>query len=222
MFTRYAIYFTPAGALAKAGAAWLGWDVAQGQAAIHPTFEGVDVAALAQTPRKYGFHGTLKPPMVLADGMDAAALQDRLRGFCTQHAPVTLDGLAITRMGRFFALTPIGDVAALRDLAGNIVTGFDTFRAPPSEAELARRRAARLSPAQEAHLVKWGYPYVLDQFRFHMTLTGRAKHTDGVAEALEAHFSPVLPAPFVVDHLTLAGQRADGMFQEIARVPLSG
>jgi len=39
-------------------------------------------------------------------------------------------------------------------------------------AELARRRTLRLTAEQDAMLARWGYPYVLEDFRFHMTLTG--------------------------------------------------
>ena len=47
------------------------------------------------------------------------------------------------------------------------------FARPPGAAELERRRKAGLSAAQEKMLLRWGYPYVLDEFRFHLTLTGR-------------------------------------------------
>ena len=67
-FDRYAIYFTPQGSLAEAGAAWLGWDLARGRTVAHPDVAGLDVAALTETPRKYGLHATIKPPFVLAEG----------------------------------------------------------------------------------------------------------------------------------------------------------
>jgi len=41
-----------------------------------------------------------------------------------------------------------------------------------SLAELPCRRQAVLSPAQDALLVRWGYPYVMEYFRFHCSLTG--------------------------------------------------
>lgn len=222
MFTRYAVYFTPDGALADAGAGWLGWDVATGQPAAPPDVVGVDLPQLTETPRKYGFHGTLKPPMILREGTTADQMKSQLETFCKTKAAVTLEGLEVTQMGRFFALTPLGDVLALGALAAAIVMDFDPFRAAPSADELARRRASGLSPAQEQHLMDWGYPYVLDQFRFHLTLTGRVKDPRAIADPIKAYFAPVLTAPFVIDHLTLAGQRADGMFQQIARFPLTG
>jgi hypothetical protein len=41
---------------------------------------------------------------------------------------------------------------------------------PP--AELARRRVADLTPRQDALLQRWGYPFVLEEFQFHLSLTG--------------------------------------------------
>ena len=222
MYDRYAIYYTPDGPLAAAGAAWLGWDVARGQEVPHPRIDGVDVAALTDTPRKYGLHGTVKPPFVLKDGMTAEGLLRDARGFCADSAPVTLEGLALTSLGGFLALTPVGDQTPLGALAAQAVSHLDPYRAAPTAAELERRRQGRLTPAQEENLARWGYPYVMDQFRFHITLTGRLPRA--AAEETRArilpHFAPHLPAPFVVDHLTLAGQRADGRFEEIERMPL--
>ncbi|MEP0259351.1 DUF1045 domain-containing protein [Sulfitobacter sp.] len=223
-FDRYAIYYTPQGSLAEAGAAWLGWDVARGQAVAHPEVAGLDVAALTQTPRKYGLHATIKPPFVLAEGTTADGLLAEFEALCTRLSPVTLDGLALTPLGRFLALTPEGGTAALNAMAAEVVRGLDTFRAPPSEADLARRRQANLTPAQEANLTKWGYPYVMEAFRFHITLTGKLPKGDlpQVTAALAPYITPHLPQPFILDSLTLVGQAEDGMFHEVHRAALSG
>jgi len=37
---------------------------------------------------------------------------------------------------------------------------------------LARRRQAPLTPEQDRLLLAWGYPWVLDHFQFHLSLTG--------------------------------------------------
>jgi hypothetical protein len=115
-------------------------------------------------------------------------------------------------------------VAALNALAGAVVTDLDHLRAPLDAVELGRRRKAGLSPAQEAHLTAWGYPHVLDQFRFHMTLTGKMPKAalGEVAQAARMHFSGTVPAPLVVDALALIGERQDGCFETIVRVPLTG
>ena len=223
-FDRYAIYFTPQGSLAEAGAAWLGWDVARGCVVAHPAVAGLDVATLTETPRKYGLHATLKPPFGLAEGTTADGLLAEFEALCTRLSPVTLDGLALTPLGRFLALTPEGGTAALNAMAAEVVRGLDTFSAPPAEADLARRRQANLTPAQEANLSQWGYPYVMEAFRFHVTLTGKLPKSDlpQVTAALAPYIAPHLPQPFVLSSLTLVGQAEDGMFHEVHRAALSG
>jgi hypothetical protein len=72
------------------------------------------------------------------------------------------------------------------------VRAFDPFRAPLSAADLERRRKAPLSPEQDARLVEWGYPYVFEDFRFHMTLTGAIRDEglrNRVLTALKSHFA---------------------------------
>lgn len=226
MFTRYAVYYTPAPGtpLADFGASWLGWDSATGTRFVHPDIGAPDVATITATPRKYGFHGTIKPPFRLAEGCTVDGLTDALAMLCTSTAPVMLDGLGLARLGRFLALVPNGDAAALAQLAGRAVQELDMFRAPPTDAELAKRRAARLSPAQEAHLEKWGYPYVLDQFRFHMTLTGPLD-ADTSAAAIGA-LTPLVTkldlTPYRIDGLTLLGEDDAGKFHQIHRYALAG
>lgn len=226
MFTRYAVYYTPepGSSLATFGAAWLGWDSATGRAQAHPDIRAVDLAALTATPRKYGFHGTIKPPFRLADGCTPDALAAALGALCASAAPVTLEGLHCARLGRFLALVPTGDASALGQLAARAVQELDAFRAPPTEAELAKRRAAGLTAAQDAHLQRWGYPYVLDAFRFHLTLSGRLDPE--TATAAQAVLAPRLAqmdlAPYRITGLTLLGEDAAGFFHQIHRYALTG
>ncbi|MEL6915759.1 MAG: DUF1045 domain-containing protein [Pseudomonadota bacterium] len=219
---RHALYFTcPDGPLAEAAAAWLGWDAARAEARGHPAI-GLDAARITERPRRYGFHGTLKAPFRLAAGTSRAAVSEHLRAFGGARAPVTLPGMGVTRLGRFLALTPEGPSEALSALAGDCVRDFDHFRAPLTEEEEARRRAAGLSRHQEELLAQWGYPYVLEEFRFHMTLTGPLEDPAPVAEVLSRHFAPLLPRPFVIDAVSLCGERQDGRFEVLERVPLGG
>ncbi|QFT58834.1 hypothetical protein FIU94_08355 [Sulfitobacter sp. THAF37] len=222
MFKRYAVYFTPQGALADRGAAWLGWDIASGQPVAHPEVPGLDLADLTETPRKYGFHATIKPPFALAAGTDVAGLSQALARFSGQVAPVVLDGLQVSALGRFLALTPLGDQEALNDMAGEAVMQLDGFRAPAGAEELARRRARPLTPEQDRNLRDWGYPHVLDLFRFHMTLTGRLDQPDALRPRVAAHFADSLPRPFVLDGLSLVGERRDGMFETLQHYALTG
>ncbi|MEC3862583.1 DUF1045 domain-containing protein [Mesobacterium sp. TK19101] len=221
-YSRYALYFLPEpGPLADFGAKWLGWDAQAAQ--VCKPYALPDWDDITMTPRKYGFHATLKPPFRLTPGQGAKALAAAVADLAAHTAPAQADGLALTRLGSFLALTPLGDASEIGRVASACVTGLDRFRAPPTEAELERRRKSRLSPAQEAHLTRWGYPYVHDQFRFHMTLSGRlpADRLAAVETHLNAHLPP-LPRPFRLDSVCLLGERADTRFELIHRYTLSG
>lgn len=223
---RYAIYYAPEpGPLADLAAHWLGWDAAAGRALPHPDLAGLPrpVAEITETPRKYGFHGTIKPPFRLAPGQTAEALHRACADLATRLAPVTLDGLHLSQLGGFLALTPQGDARALADLAATVVRDLDAFRAPPTEAEIARRRPERLTARQRALLDQWGYPYVMEEFRFHLTLTGDlgTPEASAVAAALRPHLAPHLPRPFVIRDLCLFGEATDGMFRILHRYTLS-
>ncbi|MFA8441140.1 DUF1045 domain-containing protein [Yoonia sp.] len=221
-YSRFAIYYVPAeGALADFGAAWLGWDVARG--CETPQMDVPGLHDVTMTPRKYGFHATLKAPFRLADGRTVADLDAAVSDLVTGLAPATCNGLDLTALGGFLALTPDGDMTDLRRVATACVRNLDMFRAAATDAELARRRKTGLSALQEALLTQWGYPYVMEEFQFHMTLTGRLPQ-DGFAQWSKAvlRHLPDLPRPFVLDQIALCGERADGRFELIHRYMLTG
>ena len=221
-YSRFAIYYTPPyGPLAQFGAAWLGWDVERGQEAVQPDVPGLH--DITMTPRKYGFHATLKPPFRLADGATEDLLFTAVGELAETLAPAECEGLTLSSLGRFMALTLQGDVAGVRRVAGGCVRGLDAFRAPAPPAELARRRQPGLSPRQDTLLQQWGYPYVIEEFRFHMTLTGPL--ADGAVDdwmTIAKQHLPPLPASFTLDQIALCGERADGRFEMIHRYALTG
>lgn len=225
MFERYAVFYTPpAGDLARFGAAWLGWDSAKGEAMAHPEIDGVDVSQITKTPSKYGFHGTLKAPFHLIEGATVEELSAEIERISRGQEPVVLDRLALRYDNGFVALRPEGNVASLRALAGDIVRAFDRFRAPLAEADIARRRQSNLTKRQDQQMLDWGYPYVFEDFHFHLTLSGSLGAIEGKAliNALAPLVAPVLPEPMVIDAITLVGQDHEGMFHQIHRYALTG
>lgn len=221
-FTRFALYYIPPiGPLSHFGATWLGWDVLTGGPVDQPEIAGLHDVTM--TPRKYGFHGTLKPPFRLAKGQDQAALEAAIAALAARTAPAQASGIALSALGRFLALTPQGDTSGISRIAAACVTELDIFRAPAGEAELARRRAAGLTAAQETNLTRWGYPYVLDEFRFHLTLTGRLESEDVAHwQTVLTEQLPALPAPFDMSEIALVGEQEDGSFKLIHRYRLTG
>lgn len=207
---RYAIYATPAPdhPLTRAAVAWLGRDAFGATDLPLPTVEGLapeTVEAYLADPARYGFHGTLKAPFGLADGRSEDELLAAFDAFAAASRPIAIPELVLRRLGRFFALVPNEPVDELDEWAGRIVADFDSFRAPMSEADMARRRAAGLTLEEENNLVRWGYPYVFGAFRFHLSLTGRVPREDAEAvdTALRRHFAAFDGKPLVIDRLAL-------------------
>jgi putative phosphonate metabolism protein len=193
MEARYAIYYTPPrdSPLGRFGIAWLGWDHYRGRP-VAPletrALTGAQHAEVTASPRRYGFHATLKAPFRLAAGRDESELCGALADFAGERAPVTIPGLFLARLGGFVALVPSRMPPGLADLADACVAVFDPFRSALDPADIARRRAAGLTPRQHALLYAWGYPYVLEEWRFHLTLTGTLQ--DGAGEAVLEELVP--------------------------------
>lgn len=226
-FQRFAVYYAPRpGDFAAATAAWLGWDAATGQAVDHPALDGLPapLADLTRAPRKYGFHGTIRAPFRLAADVRPADVTAACDDLARRCAPVRLDGLHLHRIGGFLALVPSGDDTDLMALGADVVSHLDPLRAPLTAADIARRRPDRLTPRQCQLLDLWGYPYVMEEFRFHLTLTDDLPpaQADAVAAVLTPWLAPVLPRPFDVADLCLFGEDAQGRFHLLSRHALTG
>ncbi len=211
MTTRYAIYVAPhAGSpLARFGASLLGYDPATG-AEVDPPEHAVfqDPLSLGWTaaPRRYGFHGTLKAPFHLAGGRTAAELEEALAAFAGPRAPFDLR-LTLGLVGRFLALVPAEPQPALDVLAADCVRHFDLFRAPLTPADRERRHPDQLTAEQVENLDRWGYPFVLDDFQFHMTLTSALEPRDRAKlEPVLRDMLAALPLDTVVDGVVLFRQ----------------
>ncbi len=221
---RYAVYYAPrSGAFASRAAEWLGWSAETGKPLPQPQLAGIaDPAAITQGARRYGFHGTLRAPFRLAEGVTGLHVMEAVATLSRRLAPVVCEGLRLENMQGFLALTPEGCEAALLALGAAVVEATDPVRAPLTEAERARRRPEALSARQRELLDRWGYPHVMEEFHFHLTLTDRLTDPAPVAAALEAHFAPVLPRPFVIEDLCLFGENTAGRFHLLYRHALTG
>ncbi|MBI5784495.1 MAG: DUF1045 domain-containing protein [Rhodocyclales bacterium] len=184
---RYAVYFAPHedSPLARAGSLWLGRDAVSGESLRQPDCPGLApgrLAGLTAAARRYGFHGTLKPPFRLRAGRTPAELGEAVAALAARQRRFTF-ALRLATLAGFFAWLPATADDEIAAVAAACVTELDDFRQPPDEAELARRRRG-LTPNQEAMLQRWGYPYVLDEFRFHLTLSDPVAGAE--AEAMRA------------------------------------
>lgn len=214
---RYAIFFapTPETDLGRLGWAWLGRDPASGADAPRSSVDGLSsrrIESLTAVPRLYGFHATLKPPFRLAEGRTYSELTLAFDAFCARQSAFDAPTLQVGELGGFLALMPADCSAPLDRLAAACVREFDGFRARPTDGELDQLRDTGLSPRRDALLRRWGYPYVLEEFRFHMTLTGRLseRERNRVRPVLAALFSQVCDSLLPIDGICLFSQAPDG------------
>ncbi len=217
MFERYAIYFAPdrQHPLWSTAAQWLGRDPSG------PAVRQTDVAGLARadldarstSARRYGFHATIKAPMRLPPGIAADQLASELECFVATRPPVSLGQMKLALIDGFLALVPIEQSPAVTGLAADVVEHFDRFRAP-LEADDRRRRLAggTLSPRQIDLLDRFGYPYVLEQFQFHMTLTDRLPRDEQelYRAAATRHFGALVESELELDRLVLFAEPQAG------------
>lgn len=212
MTQRYAIYFCPEpeSVLWQLGSAWLGRDAATGHEVPPPAnlnLSQEDIASVIANPARYGFHATLVAPFELADDCSERELRAAIADFCGRQRTFETP-LEVRRLHDFLVLAPVVSDPDIEMLAEYCLRTFDAFRAPLSRHDCARRDTPDLDDRQRAHLARWGYPYVLDAFRFHMSLTS-ALPADRLAffhAALRELFADVLRAPVTIAGLTLARQ----------------
>ncbi len=227
-FPRYAIYYASPqhSDLDRFGAQHLGYDAWSGEDMPFP--ERVvqvvpDWRALTEDPRKYGFHATLKAPMALADGKTEAELLAACAAFAGLPRPVPVITTVVQSISGFIAVIPGEPSPDLQQFAADCVSAFDCFRAPLTQEDRARRNPAKLTPRQRDYLDRWGYPYVMEEFRFHMTLTGRLDTTrrEPILALLQARFAGLGIERIAVDRLVLLRQNDNASrFRIIGQWPL--
>ncbi len=234
MQARYALYYVPhqGDFLHTRGSQWLGRDV-YSSAPLTPSAiieQGLQKAqisteqwhTLRAEAQKYGLHATLKAPFHLAQEQDEAALLQAVQDFATKEPVFTMPRLTPQRIGSFFALTYTQPHAPLQHLAQNCVRHFEPFRAPLTAQAKAKRLAKKLSPRQLSYLEEYGYPYIFEDFRFHITLC-QASHQEAHNVALQSFFQEFFSA-HLLDRtcaaLHLCKSDAQGVFTVIYSAPL--
>ena len=207
---RYAIYFSPAESdpLTQKASKWLGRNA----------FSNLDYRDCASfrditaEPRRYGFHATLKAPFELAPDQCEAELLTALSNFAASHKAFDIPKIVVGSLGPFFALVPALTHQPLQSFAADVVEYFEPFRAPLSQNDIARRKPDSLNPRQRENLERWGYPHVMDDFRFHMTLTGPVEDHQSakISDALADAFSDFTHRPLTISGLGLFVEKTRG------------
>src|SRR3981189_429740 len=222
-FPRYAIYYNPppGSDLDRFGAQLLGYDAFHGDDLAFPNdimWAAPCWGELTNDPRKYGFHATLKAPLSLAQGKTEAELLAACAAFASAPRAIPVIRPVVGSISGFIALIPAEPPPELIQLAADCVSEFDSFRTPLAEEDRARRNPYRLAPRQREHLDRWGYPYVMEDFRFHMTLTGRlgAERREAVLAMLRNRFYAAGLTTLAIDRIALFRQEtADSRFRVV-------
>lgn len=165
---RVALYYAPPASSAwwREGCEWLGRDPENGLETATPAHE------LTHAPRRYGWHATLIAPFHTVPGVELADVLACARAWASS-VPRFEIRMQPAEMGRFVALRPAetGDDKTLRTLAASALNALSALRTMPSRTSIERRIVDGMSARQIELLREWGYPYVLDEYRFHMTLS---------------------------------------------------
>lgn len=208
---RCAVYFTPPpfSDWWLAGSQWLGRCAIRGTSYAPPDIAGMtptQFQACTAEPRRYGWHGTLKAPFTLPPGKTTADLVLRMQALGNRLCAFTMPALRVHVLEDFLALRPEGDTTHMDAIAAACVKDLHDMAMPLSPAELERRRKTTLTAAQDHLLVQWGYPWVLEHFRFHLSLTGPLQQMTpdqrrALLDAAQAHFHALAPCRF--EHLAL-------------------
>ena len=224
---RYAIYYAPSPEtpLGKFGKAWLSHTNGAAAAAkiASSRLDPARISAITESSRRYGLHGTLKPPFELNPATTLDALLAAARVFARIVTPVEIPPLELAIIGKFIALTPTSQSAALEKLSAACVRAFEAFRMPLSDQQVANYKHNKLTVHQEQMLENWGYPYVMEEFRFHISLTDRIdddEERQAVLENLQTLAAPILGHPNKINEITIFSQAArDEPMTEIVRIP---
>ncbi len=123
-----------------------------------------------EQPAKYGFHATLKAPFRLKRNVKTKNFYDVISHIATQHSRFKIKGLKIVYSKKFTFITSRKPNKLLINLENDLVKHLDTFRAELNKTEIKKRIPDSLTFKQNKYLKEWGYPFVFDQFKFHMTL----------------------------------------------------
>lgn len=223
---RAAIYYAPEAAsrLWRLGCEWLGRDAETGEESTPAALDGftrAEWSGIVRFPRHYGFHATLKPPFTPEASIEEVIAT--AREFATRRRRFPMPALRVSQLGGFLALTLAEPCDAMHALADDCVREFDALRRAPSPGELAERRKGVRSPRQLELIERWGYPYVFDEWKFHMTLTSNLEDDalrSRAAGILEQRFAACLAGPLEAASICVFTQPSrEEPFRLLERIP---
>ncbi len=216
---RIALYWAPkpSSLLERAATEWL-----KGGSNVLPTLSDEEKWQILAAPNHYGFHATIKPPFRLKPEYYLQDVEKEVEAFVQdeRNCPTVISKLVVAEIDNFFCLKQEEHSTQLQQFAARTVRHFDHFRKPADQLEIKRRRAGGLTSRQDQLLLEWGYPYVLDEFRFHLTLTGKIEnpgHRELIQQELVKRFELATREPLRIASLSLFIQHGSYPFFEYKR-----
>ena len=176
-----------------------------------------------EEPAKYGFHATLKAPFRLKRNVKTKNFYDVISHIAAQHSRFKIKGLKIVYSKKFTFITSRKPNKLLINLENDLVKHLDTFRAELNKTEIKKRIPDSLTFKQNKYLKEWGYPFVFDQFKFHMTLMNQNNNKLSNKQKLELEKLIYKISNNVIEfnEISLLGENKNGYFEEIKRFKLN-
>jgi len=176
-----------------------------------------------EQPAKYGFHATLKAPFRLKRNVKTKNFYDVISHIAAQHSRFKIKGLKIAYSKKFTFITSRKPNKLLINLENDLVKHLDTFRAELNKTEIKKRIPDSLTFKQNKYLKEWGYPFVFDQFKFHMTLMNQNNNKLSNKQKLELEKLIYKISNNVIEfnEISLLGENKNGHFEEIKRFKLN-
>ena len=234
-YSRYAIYYAPPkeSSLEEFGRYWFGWDPLNAKLINNKhrinylnrfgikNLINIDKNVLI--PKKYGFHGTLIPPFKLNKNYSTNTLFKKTEEIAKKFKKFKFYKFKLKKINNFYAFVQNKKNNNINKLSNRLVRELFKFRSPLTKKEIDRRNPSKLSKLQLNILYKWGYPYIMSEFNFHMTLasevTGNKLYFE--LKKIEKNKEIILNEINNFDKIYIFGENQNGMFENLENFSLS-
>ncbi len=234
-YSRYAIYYAPPkeSNLEEFGRYWFGWDPLNAKLINNKQrinyLNGFGIKNLKNIDKnvliakKYGFHGTLIPPFKLNKNYSTNLLFKKTEDIAKKFKKFKFYKFKLKKINNFYAFVQNKKNNNINKLSNRLVRELFKFRSPLTKKEIDRRNPSKLSKFQLNILYKWGYPYLMSEFKFHMTLasevTGNKLYSE--LKKIENNKEIILNEINNFDKIYIFGENQKGMFENLENFSLS-
>ena len=234
-YSRYAIYYAPPkeSSLEEFGRYWFGWDPLNAKLINNKqrinylnrfgikNLKNIDKNVLIA--KKYGFHGTLIPPFKLNKNYSTNTLFKKTEDIAKKFKKFKFYKFKLKRINNFYAFVQNKKNSNINKISNRLVKELFKFRSPLTKKEIDKRNPSKLSKLQLNILHKWGYPYLMSEFKFHMTLasevTGNKLYSE--LKKIEKKKEIILNEINDFDKIYIFGENQKGMFENLENFSLS-